>query len=143
MLPTTVTLWVAIAGIGGTLGSGILTQRMARRSQREQWGIEMRVQECRELLSQLTAAYLALTDWGMGVEANGRDLRQEYNDKTAELHRVIGSRIVIDRDLRATNIPERIEDVMEQYAKDKDLAALVKDYQTLREEIANIGRRFK
>lgn len=51
MEASTATLIVAVAGITGTLASGVIAQVMARQSQLEQWLLDNRKQECRELLS--------------------------------------------------------------------------------------------
>jgi hypothetical protein len=53
MQQQTVTLIVAVAGIAGTFGSGFVAQRMARKSQREQWMLDQRKEEWRELLTAL------------------------------------------------------------------------------------------
>jgi hypothetical protein len=141
MEQTTVTLWVAVAGIFGTFGSGFMTQRMARQAEHRQWGRDKRLDECKELLSQFTVTYFALTDWGTGVTPPQNDPQGKYNNEVAELHRVMGSRILIEGELKSAEIPERVEDAMERYVRDKDLKALVAEYQRLREEIVDIGRK--
>jgi hypothetical protein len=45
MQQQTVTLIVAVAGIAGTFGSGFFSQRMARKSQCEQWILDQRKEE--------------------------------------------------------------------------------------------------
>ncbi len=98
MEANTATLIVAGLGIGGTFGSGFVVQLMARRTQREQWIIDNRKQECRDLLTASAVAFLAITlshrdifEKGLTSPPGALDLgiRTKHSDTASELYRVM------------------------------------------------------
>ena len=86
---------VGIAGIAGTLSSGIIGQRMARKSQFEQWLRESRRIEYRELLSAITTAYLLLVEDGSPVATASAEVSKEVETAKMESFRVFRDRVVI------------------------------------------------
>jgi hypothetical protein len=108
----TVTLVVAGLGIAGTLTSGPLTQYFARHSQREQWELDKKTEEFRELLDALTVVYLEACETGrlvaIGVIRNDEgdgELEPTAAEMTA--YRLLRNRLFTAIDLEAEDVTRR------------------------------------
>jgi hypothetical protein len=146
MQQETVTLIVAALGISGTLISGILGQRMSRNSEHEQWRRDNIRQECRELLGQLSVCLFALIDWTRSVRfPNQKDsgknaaIAQQYDSSVLDLHRNLGSRLLIANEIKKAQIKKRWKDAGEDYGKDYDEQKLNSVYEKLVDKIVEIG----
>jgi hypothetical protein len=112
MQQETVTLIVAGLGIAGTLTSGPITQYFARHSQRDQWELDKRSEEFRELLDALTVAYLdaceirrlARIGIARDVEDDG-EIEPTVIEMTA--YRLLRNRIFTAIDLEAEDVAGR------------------------------------
>jgi hypothetical protein len=112
MQQETVTLIVAGLGIAGTLASGPITQYFARHSQHNQWELDKRCEEFRELLDALTVAYLdaceihRLASIGIArdVEDDG-EIEPTAIEMTA--YRLLRNRIFTAIDLEAEDVAKR------------------------------------
>jgi hypothetical protein len=108
----TVTLIVAALGIGGTLASGPITQYIARHSQHEQWELDKKTEEFRELLDALTVVYLETceTKRAAVIEGTGNDdYEGEYEPTTAEMtaYRLLHNRLFTAIDLETEDVAKR------------------------------------
>jgi hypothetical protein len=119
-----VTLVVAGLGIAGTLASGPLTQSFAKYSQRDQWRLDKKTEEFRELLDALTLVYLELLDAHIR-RSNGIETEPDpayYNVPTKaqlQAERILRNRLFIARELEAENVIQQWDDAMQ--VKDANL----------------------
>jgi hypothetical protein len=146
----TATIIVAGLGIAGTLTSGVVAQWMSRNAQHEQWRRDNISQECRELLGQLSVSMLALRDWfrylkrvpGLGFyNDQAKAIEERYEQSTLDLHRNLGSRLLIANQMRHLNIVGRWKAAEESFIYNNDEEKLSSDYEGLVEDIVKIGLR--
>jgi hypothetical protein len=100
----TVTLVVAVAGIFGTLGSGIVAQRMARKSARQQWLIDSRKEEFRELITTLTQSFLTISARLRPMVPIDGPEQRELETARWNSFRVIHDRLYIKADVKRLDI---------------------------------------
>jgi hypothetical protein len=138
----TVTLIVAGLGIAGTLAGAIVGNVFQSRIQHQQWRRDNARQECRELLGQLSVNLFSFIDWHKSARAGhsgpqAAAVTQQYSNAVLDLHRNLGSRILIAKELRRARIKERWRSAIGMY--DGDEKKLDDEYEKLVEDIVNIG----
>lgn len=120
-----VTLIVAGLGIAGTLASGPITQYSARRSQREQWELDKKAEEYRELLDALTIAYLDaceaqhLASIGIIREADDDELIPTAVEMSA--YRLLRNRIFTAIELEAEDVTRRWDTALINFKKNGEV----------------------
>jgi hypothetical protein len=134
MQQTTATLIVALAGIAGTFGSGIASQRMSRKTQRELWNLDNRKQEFRELLAALTNSYIHLLSESPLAVLDADQVRANLEAKLG-MFKTVQDRILIASDVNLINIGGRWEEAVREYTKDYDVMALQRRYLSLSSDI--------
>jgi hypothetical protein len=83
-----------------TLAGVYLGQRSTRRLQHEQWLLDHRRAECKELLEALTAAYLVADKHSMMRASNPAEAQEA-------LYRIVHNRLFIAKELREENFWSR------------------------------------
>ncbi len=148
MQPSTVALIGAGVAVVGTLGGVIIGQTMTRDAQHKQWQRDNVRQECRELLGQLSVSLFALIDWTRCLrvphksgEDNGQNaaVAEQYNSSVLDLHRILGSCLLIANEIKNTQIKKRWADALANYLFDYDEAKLDSAYESLVDDIVKIG----
>jgi hypothetical protein len=129
------TLWAVIAPLVA-LGVGTFLQSLV---QRKQWSRDHRKEECRELLSQLAVTYFAISDWKGGLQIPGKNSLTTYNDAVAELHRVLGSRLLIAEEIEKADIRDRWTTAMTNFVTDGENDHLTATYEAIRQEIVALA----
>jgi len=131
-------------GIVGTLSATIVGNLFQVRGQHQQWRRDNIRQECRELLGQLSVTLFATIerqrsavtgDLSPNAEAI---IRQHYN-AVLDLHRNLGSRILISREIRKARIKDRWAEAATAHLKDNDEKKLTQEYEAIAEEIRKFG----
>lgn len=110
-----VTLIVAALGIVGTLGGIIVGHFLTRSWQREQWLLDCRKQEFKEVasaMSHFTIEHLSyVTSQGTALAQP----KQAYVDSMKAVSCVLADRIFIASDLESAKIPSRFLQIMEKF----------------------------
>jgi hypothetical protein len=121
MQQETVTLIVAGLGIAGTLASGPITQYFTRHSQHEQWELDKKTEEYRELLDALTIAYLDtcevvhLATIGIAREEDDGEIVPTAVEMTA--YRLLRNRIFTANELEAEDVTRRWDTALINFKK--------------------------
>jgi hypothetical protein len=108
----TVTMVVSGLGIGGTLGGIVLGQYLTRSWQREQWFLDRRKEEFRELLSALTRSYSTITQLTPSLKSLSERQQQAMDEAEATALAVVQDRIFIAMDVQELNVLQRWKGVV-------------------------------
>lgn len=139
MQPTTATLIVAALGIVGTFGAPIVTLKMNRAWQREQWMRDERVKEYRELLDALAESMRVV------LMRHGDVLPSEDQSRHVEalsnITRVMRNRILIAAEAYQMDIETKWFEAIRVYRHTLDLSALSSAYGKIQVEIARAVQR--
>jgi hypothetical protein len=132
---------LAAAGIGivGSLGGVIIGQRMSRAWQREQWVMDHRIQEFRELLDALANSLrIALMMYaGAVIDA---ERQREILAAHSTAMRVIRSRIFVMEEVIRFNIEVRWAEALNHHNKTLDIAQLATVFNEIRGQIVEAAR---
>jgi len=126
MQQETVTLIVAGLGIAGTLASGPITQYIARHSQRDQWELDKKTEEFRELLDTLTVAYLEVCEtrhqMAIGVIPDVED-DGEYIPTPVEMtaNRILRNRLFTAIELETEDVTRRWDTALINFKDTADI----------------------
>jgi hypothetical protein len=131
MQQNTVTLIVAIVGIAGTFGSGYFSQRMARHSQREQWLIDQRKEEFRELILALEESMRSEADHSIRTEQYTPDERRQLSRKMSDFYTIVRTRIFTVADVRNIDLDERWSEALGDYRREGDADLFRGKYESL------------
>ncbi|HEV2484887.1 MAG TPA: hypothetical protein VGT08_05090 [Terracidiphilus sp.] len=115
MQQETVTLIVAGLGIGGTLAGIVVGHFLTRSWQREQWLLDCRKQEFKEVASAISHFSIEHLSY---VTSQGTVLaqsKQAYVDSMKAVSCVLTDRIFIASDLDSARIPSRFLAIMEKF----------------------------
>jgi hypothetical protein len=142
----TFTLMVSAVGIAGTLAGGILNNLFQSRGQHQQWRRDNIRKECQELLGQLSVTLFSYLDYSRGVQPGEKYAEhfareEKYRHDVIDLHRNLGSRILIADEIKKANVKERWRIAVETYSEDRNLQKLDGEYESLVEDIMTIGKR--
>ena len=146
MQQETVTLIVAGLGIAGTLGGTIVGNIFQTRGQHQQWRRDNIRRECQELLGQLSVTLFSCIDCSRGVR-NGEKYadtfarEEKYRHDVIDLHRNLGSRILIADDIKKAKVKDRWRIAVQRYREDRSVEKLDGEYESLVEDITTIGKR--
>jgi hypothetical protein len=119
MQAQTVTLIVAAVGIAGTLGGTAIGQRMARSWQREQWLLDCRKEEFRELITVISDT-LAATLEAVSGKIPSRTNPDELGELYSKSLRAMNDRIFIAKDIKRLGVRTEWLELTTGYAKDSD-----------------------
>lgn len=81
-------------------------------------------QECREIVEAITNFRFALYEaWGPSEERKVEDLTQQtvrgnFKEKGLELQRILASRILIDEEIRRSNMGNRLSNAIDEFKAD-------------------------
>ena len=130
-----ITIWAVIGPVIGLFVGAFLQSRQ----QQKQWKRDHRIEECRELLNAITLSYVHLADLKAGLRQEGVNIAALYNDSVGELHRILGSRLLVAREINDASVSTKWTDAMEQYQRDGNITQFATDYATIRDSIVAIG----
>jgi hypothetical protein len=148
MQPSTVALVGAGVAVVGTLGGVVIGQSMTSNAQQKQWRRDNVRQECRELLGQFSVSVFALVAWlrylnpsykNSTHDGDGEAIRRQYSASVLDLHRNLGSRVLIAIQIKEAQIGARWKTAVEAFQSDDDEVALEAAYQGLVDDIVQIG----
>ena len=139
MEASTATLIVAVAGIAGTLASGVIAQVMARQSQLEQWLLDNRKQECRELLSSLATTFLTMLRHKEHDSQRSLEIQSMISNARLETARILHDRIFIRSDLARHRILKRWADAMSKYDRDRDDSKFTAEFRGIQNDLIDIA----
>ena len=139
MEASTATLIVAVAGITGTLASGVIAQVMARQSQLEQWLLDNRKQECRELLSSLATTFLTMLRHKEPHLPQSPEVQSMISNARLESARILHDRIFIRSDLASASILKRWADAMSRYDRDRDDSRFTTEFRGIQNDLIDIA----
>jgi hypothetical protein len=129
---------VAAFGIVSAFVGGLINQRMTRNAQHEQWFMDQRKEEWRELLTALAEALRSLLRLRIAAGLDSDDERAIVAVQS-NTFRVIRDRIFIAADVERLNIENRWSKACMDHHKSLDPVELGKQYDILRREIVNIA----
>ena len=139
MEASTATLIVAVAGIAGTLLSGVIAQQMARQSRLEQWLLDNRKQECRELLSSLATTFLVMLRHRETEMPHSPEVQNMLSDSRLESARMLHDRIFIRGDLAKARILKRWAEAMSRYDRDRDDSKFTTEFGGIQNDLIDIA----
>lgn len=144
----TITLIVANGGIAATLIAAISSQMIARKSLRTQWVADNRKQECRELLTALSAASIALKYWLEGIDRHAfgdpsrrfdNTATEKYDQANTLVEKTIGDRLFIAADIRQYDIAAKWRLLVILQSQKLDDIKQKADFDKIRDTIVQIG----
>jgi hypothetical protein len=112
MQPATITLITTFVGIIGALAGVIIGQRMARSWQREQWRLDCRKEEFKEVVSAISNAVIHHMVFVASKGSPVPQPMQGYIDTMKVVFQTLTDRIYIAADLEKANIPQRFLAIM-------------------------------
>jgi len=112
---STVTLIVGGLGIIGTIGGVIAGQYMARSWQREQWLLDKKLDEYRELLNAVTEAFSYFIQHHREGVAQSPEVQERLEVLHAQSLQVIRTRILTAREVEAHSIMNLWADALKAY----------------------------
>ena len=139
----TITLIVGVAGIVGTLAGVLLGHRLTTSWQREQWLLDRRNDEYRELLSALTVAWAehqSLRPSGASVDAESR--RGLLESHRAFLRTGL-DRLFIHNDMTKLGVVPKFLEASKTFEDDHDLDGYGKRISALLESIVQAALTIK
>ena len=136
---STATLIVAVVGIAGTLASGVIAQRMARQSQLEQWMLDNRKQECRELLSSLATTFLVMLRHRETEMHHSPEVQNLLSDSRLESARMLHDRIFIRGDLERVRILKRWAEASSRYDREHDDSRFTAEFSGIQNDLIDIA----
>jgi hypothetical protein len=147
MEATTATIIAAAVGITGAFGGVFAGQWMSRSSQRIQWVLDNRKQECRELLTALSVCYDSLLKvkstryMGFASDTLQVDVDSErYYKKTEDdLKRIIGDRLFIAADVENVQIRSKWIVAAKTFQKDWRESPVTREFEALRSAIVRMA----
>ncbi len=134
-----VTLVVAGIGIVGSLSGVIVGQRMSRSWQREQWVLDRRVQEFRELLDALADDFRVAMTMHVGAVIDS-DGQREIVESHSTAMQVIRSRIFVFEEVTRLNIELRWTTAVNHHRQTFDVERLATVFTEIRVQIVNAAR---
>jgi hypothetical protein len=133
-----ITLIVAGIGIGGTLGGIVVGHILTRSWQQQQWELDRRNEEWRELLTALADSLrVALKIYPM--RALDPDEQREIVEAHANCFRVIRDRIFIASDVKALDLENRWSAAVQHHSQTLDPNRVGSVYNGIRLEIVKIA----
>ena len=131
MQQETVTLIVAGLGIGGTLGGIVVGHFLTKSWQREQWLLDCRKEEFRELLKVLTRSFATICFYsGMRVMVGDEKKAQEAAQTDAQT--TIRDRIYIADDIARLDIYKIWRKATDEFQQDRVYIAFSEKYALIR-----------
>lgn len=130
-------------GIAGTLGGIGLGHLLTRSWQREQWRLDKRREEYRELLSSLSASYSSLNhiyDATSARRAITEEISLQAEQAKIDSLRVIYDRILIADDVRHIELLKHWSYAVDEYLKHKDGFAFAQEFFSITAEIVTLAK---
>jgi hypothetical protein len=143
-LTVALTCWAAIGPIIGL----VIGNYFQTKGQHKQWRRDNVRQECRELLGQLSVNLFALIDWTRALRFENNSGKtnaatnaatENYDRAVVDLHRNLGSRLLIANEIKDAKISERWKAGLEDYLLDYNDEKLDAMYGSLVDDIVKIG----
>ena len=129
-------VWAAIGPLIGILVGHYLT----RAWQREQWLIDNRKEECRELLSTLTTSYWILSRLDtLSTSPSEEESQKRLSDAELDSYRTIEDRIFIAADLKKAGVLKTWDMAVNAFSRDRDADHLMAAFRTIRRLIIAIA----
>ena len=130
----TITLIVALLGIGGTFISGVIIQNRAIKSQQKQWLQDRKTQEYRELLDAFATAYMSVAKISH-LAGPGEVKRLDYDpvpsDVEIESYRILRNRVFTAVDLERENISVRWTETLENFKRTDDVRKFASRFESI------------
>lgn len=137
-------IWSHTSSIIGPAVSGLVAAAafhwFTQKRERERWLLDNRKQECRELLSALSDAYLALVNSKPLDKMSTEELEQLRAIQTNSV-RLIRDRIFIADDIMLNETSNRWLRAMERCEARIDVQHLHKEYEAIRTMVVNAARK--
>lgn len=127
-------------GIGGSLGGVILGQQMSRSWQREQWRLDRRLEEFRELLDAIADGRRVTLTWRVGAIL-GEGMQREVLATSSHTMQVIRNRVFILHEVIQFRIEERWTAAVSEYIRTYNTDKLGSVFNEIREQIVNASQK--
>jgi hypothetical protein len=137
----TATLTAALVGVAGVLAGVLLGHYLTRSSQREQWQLDRRREEYRELLRALATVFTNKQRFGTGGTGD-KQLNIQLEQAEVETLRVIHDRIIIAPELAETDVLFRWHVALnhaDPYSTQINWNAFADEYTSLRETLVQMA----
>ncbi len=130
--------------LGGVVVGVFLNVFSTRVAVRDQWLLDNRKQECRELLTALSSASIALAFWHNDLEVKALSTPQgiaygtivtDFHQADRALKSIIGGRLFIANEVRKARITKRWNAVVSDQAKRTDFAKQTREIELISKDI--------
>ena len=144
----TFTLVVSSVGIIGALGGIVAGHYLSRSWQHEQWILDNRKQESRELLTALANVFPAFTRWArdrnpiMGRfkdHSQSKGIEDEYNVATVLFHATLNDRLFIAEDVKKLDLKRRWNEASSAYKDGFDETRLKTEVEAMSASIVSMA----
>lgn len=139
MQQSTATLIVGVVGILGTLGGIVIGQQMARSWQRQQWLLDKKIEEYRELLASLSETFTVHIQMRhLGVPLDSASQRK-LADLEAKSFRTIRDRILVAKEIREAKILEDWRSALAQFEQALNRKQFSADFHAISDSIVKLA----
>jgi hypothetical protein len=125
--------------LGGVVVGALLAFFLTRTQKREEWLRDRRVEECKQLLSQMTVTAFEIHDWKFNIHGDTNASTRAYNDSAKEFQRILGSSLFIANEIENAHIGARWLEATNTLIARSNVIAFDAAYHALRNEIVDIG----
>lgn len=139
MQQSTVTLIVAGLGIVGTFGGSMVSQFLTRATTRQQWLMDNKKQEFRELLTALSAAYMKLAQIAAPDEVHPPELKQQADTLKVEAYRILRDRLYIAEEVAQVGALDLWDPATHNLQATKDFRTFAGRFTELQNELVAIA----
>jgi hypothetical protein len=139
-MPCNTVLISGAMGILGTAVGALLGHYLSKTWQREQWILDNRKQEYRELLSAISHSVVTLIARDRGVVDKGA-LRVYLEDLSTEVYRMLGDRIFIADDLAREHIREKWMAAVRAFTEDCKMDEFALRVYEIKEQLVHLALR--
>jgi hypothetical protein len=129
---------VAAFGIGAAFAGVLIGQRMARNTQRQQWILDNRKTEYRELLTAISESLRLGLSLNPGLGFSGEEDRKAVEANAMSM-RVIRDRIFIADMVESMNLEERWAMAIMKHRRTYDASALITAYREVSDELVKLA----
>lgn len=130
-------IWSAVGPLIGV----VLGAYLSRRWQREQWLLDNRKQEYRELLTALTDAYMLMARFIRPMIALDSQTQRQLDQAERDSYRVIRDRIFIAVDMKSNDILRLWATAVENYRQTLDERVFAKRFDDINDKIIEMASR--
>lgn len=137
MEPTAVSLVATGIGVVSALSGVYLGQRMSRTGQREQWLMDERKEEFRELIVGLEESMRSEVEYAIYTSKYTDEERRLLSRKTSDFYTIVRTRIFTANEVKIIDVYERWREALDDHRSEGDIDVLRSRYEALLKDLVD------